>query len=40
MPGAGEALIASWGPAQFLGELSVLTGQTAIATAVVSAQTS
>ncbi|MCW2858096.1 MAG: FAD-binding protein [Marmoricola sp.] len=37
MPGADEALIASWGPAQFLGELSVLTGQTAIATAVVTA---
>ncbi len=36
MPGAPEALIAQWGPAQFLGELSVLTGQTAIATAVVT----
>jgi thioredoxin reductase (NADPH) len=37
MPGAAETLIARWRPAQFLGELSLLTGQTAIATALVTA---
>lgn len=36
MPGAAETLIVRWGPAQFLGELSLLTGQTAIATANVT----
>jgi thioredoxin reductase (NADPH) len=33
MPGAPEVLIATWGPGQFLGELNLLTGQTAVATA-------
>jgi thioredoxin reductase (NADPH) len=36
MPGAPEMLIARWGPSQFLGELSMLTGQNAIATARAS----
>lgn len=35
MPDAPETLIATWGPGQFLGELNLLTGQTAIATARV-----
>jgi thioredoxin reductase (NADPH) len=35
MPEAPEALLATWGPGQFLGELNLLTGQTAIATARV-----
>jgi thioredoxin reductase (NADPH) len=36
MPGAPEALIATWGPRQFIGELSLVTGQTAVATARIS----
>jgi thioredoxin reductase (NADPH) len=32
MPGQPEALIATWGASQFLGELGLVTGQTAIAT--------
>lgn len=35
MPGDPEVLIASWGAGQFLGELSLVTGQTALATARV-----
>jgi thioredoxin reductase (NADPH) len=35
MPGDPEALIVTWGANQFLGELSLVTGQTAIATARV-----
>jgi hypothetical protein len=35
MPNAPEALIATWGPGRFLGELNLLTGQSAIATARV-----
>jgi len=35
MPDAAEALIATWGAGQFLGELNLLTGQTAIVTARV-----
>jgi thioredoxin reductase (NADPH) len=35
MPGAAESLIAEWGAGQFLGELSLLTGQTAIVTTIV-----
>lgn len=35
MPGDPETLIATWGPRQFLGELSLVTGQTALATARV-----
>ena len=35
MLGASESLIATFGPGQFLGELNLLTGQTAIATARV-----
>lgn len=35
MPGDPEALIITWGPGSFLGELSLVTGQTAIATARV-----
>ena len=37
MPNAPEALIATWGPGRFLGELNLLTGQSAIATARVRA---
>jgi thioredoxin reductase (NADPH) len=37
MPGAPEAQIASWGPGFFLGELNLITGQSALATARVSA---
>jgi thioredoxin reductase (NADPH) len=33
MPGSPEVLIATWGPGRFLGELNLLTGQTAVATA-------
>jgi thioredoxin reductase (NADPH) len=36
MPGAPEAPIASWGPGFFLGELNLITGQSALATARVS----
>jgi thioredoxin reductase (NADPH) len=36
MPGQPETRIARWGPGQFLGELSLLTGQTAVATAVAA----
>jgi thioredoxin reductase (NADPH) len=35
MPGDPEALITTWGAGQFLGELGLITGQTAIATARV-----
>src|SRR5512143_718813 len=35
MPDAPETLIATWGPGRFLGELNLLTGQTAIAMARV-----
>jgi thioredoxin reductase (NADPH) len=35
MPDTPETLIATWGPGRFLGELNLLTGQTAIATARV-----
>src|SRR5437764_30002 len=37
LPGAAEAHIARWGPQQFLGELGLLTGQSAIATTIVVA---
>jgi thioredoxin reductase (NADPH) len=37
MPDAPETLIATWGAGRFLGELNLLTGQTAIATARVKA---
>ncbi len=37
MPNAPEVLIATWGPGRFLGELNLLTGQSAIATARVRA---
>jgi thioredoxin reductase (NADPH) len=37
MPNAPEALIATWGPGRSLGELNLLTGQSAIATARVRA---
>jgi thioredoxin reductase (NADPH) len=37
MPDAPESVIVTWGPGQFLGELNLLTGQTAIATARVTA---
>jgi thioredoxin reductase (NADPH) len=37
MPNTPETLIATWGPGRFLGELNLLTGQTAIATARVRA---
>ena len=37
MPDTPETLIATWGPGRFLGELNLLTGQTAIATARVRA---
>ena len=37
MPDAPESVIVTWGPGRFLGELNLLTGQTAIATARVSA---
>jgi thioredoxin reductase (NADPH) len=37
MPDAAESVIGSWGPGHFLGELNLLTGQTAIATARVTA---
>jgi thioredoxin reductase (NADPH) len=37
MPNAPEALIATWGPGRFLGELNLLTGESAIATARVRA---
>ena len=36
MPGAPEMLIAQWGPGAFLGELSLITGQNAIATVRVT----
>jgi thioredoxin reductase (NADPH) len=36
MPDAEEAVIARWGPGHFLGELSMLTGQSAIATTRMS----
>jgi thioredoxin reductase (NADPH) len=36
MPDASEALIVRWGPGRFLGELGLITGQTAIATTVVA----
>jgi len=32
MPGAPEVLIVTWGPGHFLGELNLVTGQTAVAT--------
>ena len=32
MPGAPEAAIVSWGPGYFLGELNLITGQSAVAT--------
>lgn len=32
MPDAPESLIATWGPGRFLGELNLITGQTAVAT--------
>jgi thioredoxin reductase (NADPH) len=35
MPGVSEELITTWGAGQFLGELGLVTGQTAIATARV-----
>ena len=35
MPDAAEFRIGTWGPGRFLGELNLLTGQTAIATARV-----
>jgi thioredoxin reductase (NADPH) len=35
MPGEPEALIVTWGPGQFLGELNLITGQDAIMTARV-----
>jgi thioredoxin reductase (NADPH) len=35
MPGSPEALITTWGALQFLGELNLVTGQTAVATARV-----
>jgi thioredoxin reductase (NADPH) len=35
MPDAPEVLIATWGPGHFLGELNLVTGQTAVATARV-----
>ncbi|MCW2572556.1 MAG: FAD-binding protein [Frankiales bacterium] len=35
MPDAPETLIVAWGPGRFLGELNLLTGQTAVATARV-----
>jgi thioredoxin reductase (NADPH) len=37
MPGAPEAPIASWGPGFFLGELNLITGQSALATARMNA---
>ena len=37
MPGAPETLIATWGPGHFLGELNLITGQTAVATTRVTA---
>ena len=36
MPGAPEATITSWGPGFFLGELNLLTGQSALATVRVT----
>src|SRR4051812_49616639 len=36
MPDAPEALIATWGAGRFLGELNLITGQTAVATSRVS----
>ena len=36
MPGAPEASIASWGPGYFLGELNLITGQSALATSRMS----
>jgi thioredoxin reductase (NADPH) len=36
MPDSPESLIGHWGPGEFLGELSILTGQTAVATARVT----
>jgi thioredoxin reductase (NADPH) len=35
MPGSPEALITTWGASQFLGELNLVTGQTAVVTAKV-----
>jgi thioredoxin reductase (NADPH) len=35
MPDAPETLIVTWGPGRFLGELNLITGQTAVATARV-----
>lgn len=35
MPDAAETLIATWGAGRFLGELNLITGQTAVATARV-----
>src|SRR6478735_6053609 len=35
MPDTPESLIATWGPGRFLGELNLVTGHTAIATARV-----
>jgi thioredoxin reductase (NADPH) len=36
MPDSPEALIVRWGPGRFLGELGLITGQTAMATTVVA----
>jgi thioredoxin reductase (NADPH) len=36
MPGVAEEVIVRWGPGRFLGELGLITGQTAIATTVVA----
>ncbi|MDX6215593.1 MAG: thioredoxin reductase [Frankiales bacterium] len=36
MPGAAPELIVRWGPGRFLGELGLVTGQTAMATTVTS----